>query len=747
MKKLIITEKPSVATDFMKTLDPDSKRNNGYFEGDNYIITWCIGHLITLCMPEAYNEEYAKWRMDMLPFIPKSYKYEVISDVKEQFKAVKQCLNRNDIDTIYYAGDAAREGEYIQRLVRAAAGRNPNARELRVWIDSQTEEEINRGIKEAKPISSYDRMSDSGYMRAIEDYLIGINFSRALSIKYGQSFNNYLQLEKYTPISVGRVMTCVLGMVVDRERQIRDCVETPYYGITAAIGNGIIFKWKASEESQYNQSSLLFKADAFSSLPDAEKFAALLTSVGELTIKTKVIEDEAKTAPLLFNLAELQSECSKQFKISPDETLTVIQTLYDKKLATYPRTDARVLSTAIAKEINRNISGLSSLNDENGDIAEEIIKNGNWEKIINSKYTDDSKVSDHYAIIPTGKVAGIDGLSKLEQDVYYLIVKRFLSIFLPKAIYKKITVIAYAETRQGKETFSISAKYLDKQGYLEIYGVAEDPEKKTLFETLSLLKEGTVHQASFDIVKGTTSAPARYNSGSMILAMENAGNLIEDEDLRAQIKSSGIGTSATRAETIKKLIKNGYIALDKKTQVIRPTAAGEVIYEIVRASIPSLLSPRMTASWEKGLSAIVDGKVTKDQYNEKLNEYVEKEILVLKSGNVLTDIKQNISLLKKTYKEIGDEKNANTDRNSKTCPLCGRKMYKKDWGYGCTGFNDGCNFRLFKSQYGIDLTEGQIDQLLEKGKTSKITLKKKAGGEYKGRLVINKDTGKINVEF
>ena len=744
MKKLIITEKPSVADEFMKILEPGAKRRNGKYEGDKYIITWCIGHLMTLCMPERYGEQYEKWSLEVLPFIPEHYKYEAITSVKEQLSVVTDCIRREDIDTIYYAGDAAREGEYIQRLIRAYAARKLPVIEKRVWIDSQTEEEIRKGVAQAKPLADYDKMSDSGYMRAIEDYLIGINFSRALTLKYGKYFNECLSLSQYTPISVGRVMTCVLGMIVERERQIRNAVEIPFYGVNA-IAQNTTFGWKATEKSEYSGNSLLFKQDAFSQKETAEKLCSQFNREGAIVIKDVKKGQEKKNPPLLFNLAEAQNECSKLFKISPDQTLNMIQSLYDKKMVTYPRTDARVLSSAVAKEIRGNLLGLRSLPETLGNTAGKILESGAYKNIEHTKYTDDSKISDHYAIIPTGKTEKLS--DDLEREVYELIVKRFLSIFCPAAVYEKISIIA----ESGKEEFFATAKVLRSAGWLELYEIEEKPENENKFAAIAMLNEGASYPAKFEVVKGTTSAPPRYNSGSMILAMENAGNLIEEEELREQIKGSGIGTSATRAETIKKLIKNGYIRLDEKTQILRPTAGGEIIFEIVQLAVPSLLSPKMTASWEKGLTAITEGAVSKNEYQEKLNVYVSRTTNLLKEKNVLSDAVKNIEELRKIYREIGERPINERDSYRKIhCPICGRSMYRKDWGYGCTGFSEEdnkCGFRIFRKQYGKELTEEQMELLVTNGKTRKMQFTSKKGTKYSAVLYIDKEEKAVKMEF
>ena len=738
MKKLIITEKPSVAGDFIKILEKDYKRANGYYEGETYVITWCIGHLVTLSYPEAYGEEYAKWEMDTLPFIPEKYKYTVIKDVKEQFLVVKDCLNREDIDTIYYAGDAAREGEYIQRLVRQAAGRNQNAAEYRVWIDSQTEDEIKRGIREAKPLTAYDTMADSGYTRAIEDYLVGINFSRALSIKYGNSFNNLSKNAKYIPISTGRVMTCVLGMIVDRERSIRNAVKIPFYGLEAVLPGEIKAKWECNANSRFNGSDLLFSQTAFTKREDAENFKNSLTGKS-LYAKEVKKEKERKYAPLLYNLAELQNDCSRIFKISPDETLQVVQALYDKKMTTYPRTDARVLSSAIASEIGKNLNGLKVF-DKYADTVQNILNDGSYKNIANTRYTDDSKVSDHYAIIPTGQALGqYSSLSPLEKDVYCLIIKRFLSVFLPCAEYDKTSVTFTVES----EIFTCSGKKMVSPGYLALYDKEEEEEI-----SLGQIQEGNSYNAEYAVSEGFTSVPKRYNSGNIILAMENAGNLIEDEELRAQIKSSGIGTSATRAETIKKLEKNGYILLEKKTQILKPSMSGEILYEIVKATVPSLLNPAMTASWEKGLSAVAGGTVTKAEYLDKINSYVRTEIDKIKNNNVMDDIRSSTKELRKVYTDMGDMETNTCNNTGITCPVCGKPVKKYDWGYGCTGYKEGCKFSISRKQYGTELKDSQLVKLVTKGKVEGITFHSaKKNKDYEAGLTFDKETGNVTMFF
>lgn len=672
MKKAVfIAEKPSVAAEFAKALKLNTTRKDGYMESDNAIVTWCVGHLVTMSYPEVYDEKYRKWNLRDLPFIPTEWKYEVIPSVKKQFKIVKDILNREDVETIYVCTDSGREGEYIYRLVAQKAGVK-DKQEKRVWIDSQTEEEILRGIREAKDLSEYDNLSDAAYLRAKEDYLMGINFSRLLTLKYGNSIQNYLK-DGWKSINVGRVMTCVLGMICNREREIRDFKKTPFYRVITRVniaGRNIDTEWKAVKGSKFFESPLLYKENGFKEKTTAQALIEALEKHGpapiegtvvngnyplEMTIKSITMKDEKKQAPLLYNLAELQNDCSKMFKISPDETLNVVQQLYEAKLVTYPRTDARVVSTAVAKEIHKNISGLQGYGPCSM-FAKNILANGMYKGLEKTKYVDDKKITDHYAIIPTGQ--GLGGLGKqkpINQKVYMVIVRRFLSIFYPPAIYKKATLIGvmpatYLDETTTTEQFSSNFKILVQKGYFEIAGVPKEKKKSTkadskekdsensenedseneeqsldeeFFNLLYNKKKGdkiTVNECS--IKEGETTPPKRYTSGSLILAMENAGQLIEDEDLRAQIKGSGIGTSATRAEIIKKLTNIKYIALNKKTQVITPTQLGEMIFGVVHGSIKSLLNPELTASWELGLTQVAEGRITSEEYMEKLNTFI-----------------------------------------------------------------------------------------------------------------------------
>ncbi len=631
-KSLFIAEKPSVAQEFANALKVGGKRNDGYIESGEMIVTWCVGHLITMSYPEAYDERYRRWSLETLPFLPKEFKYEVIGNTSKQFKIVSGLLNRPDVETIYVCTDSGREGEYIYRLVDQMAGVKGKKRK-RVWIDSQTEEEILRGIQEAKDLSAYDNLAASAYLRAKEDYLMGINFSRVLTLKYGQTLSSLLK-RKYTVISVGRVMTCVLGMVVRREREIRNFVKTPFYRVVGTFAPSFEGEWRAVEGSRYYQSPSLYKENGFKEKKDAEALIQVLTGPAPMECRVHSIEKkkETKNPPLLYNLAELQNDCSKMFKISPDETLKVVQELYEKKLVTYPRTDARVLSTAVAKEIYKNINGLKGY-EPMALFAQEILQGDSYKKIGRSRYTNDKQITDHYAIIPTGQGLGaLKSLSGLSEKVYQVICRRFLSIFYPPAVYQKYSLKA----ERDKEYFFSNFRILESEGYLKVAAVSGktrlDSDKKEeeknltspeLVAFLKTLKKGDILELNSMAVKeGETSPPKRYTSGSMILAMENAGQLIEDEELRAQIKGSGIGTSATRAEILKKLVNIKYLALSKKTQVITPTLLGEMICDVVASSIRQLLNPELTASWEKGLTYVAEGSITPDEYMEKLERFV-----------------------------------------------------------------------------------------------------------------------------
>ena len=678
-KSVYIAEKPSVAQEFAKALKLNTKRRDGYLESDEAIVTWCVGHLVTMSYPEEYDPALKRWNLQTLPFIPEEFKYEVIPSVAKQFQIVSGILNREDVDTIYVCTDSGREGEYIYRLVEQEAHVEGKKRR-RVWIDSQTEEEILRGIREAKDLSEYDNLGASAYLRAKEDYLMGINFSRLLTLKYGNSISNFLQT-KYSVVSVGRVMTCVLGMVVRREREIRDFVKTPFYRVLSTIdaqGHTFEGEWRAVKGSRYFESYDLYKENGFKERKKAEELIQYLQTPDDESVNIAGIQGqsglncriesiekkkEKKNPPLLYNLAELQNDCSKRFKISPDETLRIVQELYEKKLVTYPRTDARVLSTAVAKEITRNLNGLSKY-PMAAPYMQDILNFGSYKTLAKTRYVNDKQITDHYAIIPTGQ--GLNALSTVSstaKGVYDLIVRRFLSIFYPPAVYQKVAIV----TKIKEESFFSSFKVLAEEGYLKVAGIPKKKASQTatkdssngnsennnndtndeagfdssdqsldtgLFEVIKSLKKGAVLQVrALDIKEGETSPPKRYNSGSMILAMENAGQLIEDEELRAQIKGSGIGTSATRAEILKKLVNIKYLALNKKTQVITPTLQGEMIYDVVDHSIRSLLNPELTASWEKGLNYVAEGSITSDEYMRKLDHFITSRTVGVKGLN------------------------------------------------------------------------------------------------------------------
>ena len=678
-KSVYIAEKPSVAQEFAKALKLNTKRRDGYLESDEAIVTWCVGHLVTMSYPEEYDPALKKWNLQTLPFIPEEFKYEVIPSVAKQFQIVSGILNREDVDTIYVCTDSGREGEYIYRLVEQEAHVEGKKRR-RVWIDSQTEEEILRGIREAKDLSEYDNLGASAYLRAKEDYLMGINFSRLLTLKYGNSISNFLQT-KYSVVSVGRVMTCVLGMVVRREREIRDFVKTPFYRVLSTIdaqGHTFEGEWRAVKGSRYFESYDLYKENGFKERKKAEELIQYLQTPDDESVNVAGIQGqsglncriesiekkkEKKNPPLLYNLAELQNDCSKRFKISPDETLRIVQELYEKKLVTYPRTDARVLSTAVAKEITRNLNGLSKY-PMAAPYMQDILNFGSYKTLAKTRYVNDKQITDHYAIIPTGQ--GLNALSTVSstaKGVYDLIVRRFLSIFYPPAVYQKVAIV----TKIKEESFFSSFKVLAEEGYLKVAGIPKKKASQTatkdssngnsennnndtndeagsdssdqsldtgLFEVIKSLKKGAALQVrALDIKEGETSPPKRYNSGSMILAMENAGQLIEDEELRAQIKGSGIGTSATRAEILKKLVNIKYLALNKKTQVITPTLQGEMIYDVVDHSIRSLLNPELTASWEKGLNYVAEGSITSDEYMRKLDHFITSRTVGVKGLN------------------------------------------------------------------------------------------------------------------
>ncbi|MDE6516975.1 MAG: type IA DNA topoisomerase [Acetatifactor sp.] len=662
-KNLFIAEKPSVAKEFAKALKLNTSSRDGFLESQNCIITWCVGHLVTMSYPEIYDEKYRKWRYDTIPFIPREFKYEVIDSVRKQFTIVSGLLNRPDVSTIYVCTDSGREGEYIYRLVEQMAEVKGKVRK-RVWIDSQTEEEILRGIKEAKDLSEYDALSDAAYLRAKEDYLMGINFSRVLTLKYGRAVQNYLNRDRAV-ISVGRVMTCVLGMVVKREREIRAFVKTPFYRVLGSFdleGRKLEGEWKAVEGSRYYQSPKLYKENGFKAKEDAQALIDQLS--GDAVIESATRKKENRNPPLLYNLAELQNDCSRLFKISPDETLRIVQELYEKKIVTYPRTDARVLSTAVAKEIHKNIGGLQGYGLCGG-FAREILSQGSYKNIAKTRYVNDKQITDHYAIIPTGQgLNNLQGLTPVAARVFEVIVRRFLSVFYPAAVYQKVSL----QAKVAGESFFANFKVLIQEGYLKVMqysfykksaGTAtqvqgaglqagqteggpesfrndggEEEEQKCDEQFMALLKglkKGSkLSVKGYEIKEGETSPPKRYNSGSIILTMENAGQFIEDEELRSQIKGRGIGTSATRAEILKKLVNIEYLALNKKTQVITPTLMGEMIFDVVNLSIRPLLDPALTASWEKGLTLVADGNITADEYMGKLDDFVTRRTNMVK---------------------------------------------------------------------------------------------------------------------
>ncbi|SDA39283.1 DNA topoisomerase-3 [Lachnospiraceae bacterium G11] len=669
-KHLFIAEKPSVAKEFAKALKENMKSFDGYMESDSYVVTWCVGHLVTMSYPDAYDEKLKRWSFDTIPFIPDKFKYEVISSVSKQFNTVKGLLNRADVTRIYVCTDSGREGEYIYRLVEQMANVKGKERR-RVWIDSQTEEEINRGIREAKDLSFYDSLSDAAYLRAKEDYLMGINFSRVLTLKYGNDVKNYLKKDKAV-ISVGRVMTCVLGMVVNREREIRNFVKTPFYRVIQSLpvkDEFITGEWRVTDESIYKDSPALYKENGFKEKADAEKLIAYIEAPEKAKAVVTKIEKkkESKNPPLLYNLAELQNDCSKLFKISPDQTLSYVQELYEKKLVTYPRTDARVLSTAVAKEIYKNIGGLKNFSPLS-EFAAHILDEGSYKNIGKSRYTNDKQITDHYAIIPTGQGLNSYGsLNDTAKKVYEVIARRFLAIFYPPAQYLKIALVTKTKT----ESFFSNFKVLTDPGYLAVmqYSFAkkseltektdkegDDSEESAADETvinfLSSLKKGDeIDFGTYEIKEGETSPPKRYNSGSIILAMENAGQLIEDEELRAQIKGSGIGTSATRAEILKKLVNIDYLNLNKKTQILTPTQMGELVYDVVEGSIKPLLEPKLTASWEKGLTMVADGTITSDEYMTKLSDFVIRRTNNVKVLNNQRDVYQRFVAASEFYKK------------------------------------------------------------------------------------------------
>ena len=671
-KTLIITEKPSVAREYASILGVKG-RGDGLIENESYVITWCVGHLVEMLYPDAYDERYKKWNLGDLPFLPTEYKYDVIKNSAKQYKVVNKCLHREDVEEVLWAGDSGREGQVIEELIRMKGGVRKGITERRVWIDSTTEDEIRRGMNEAKPYEDYRNLANAGIMRGIEDYSMGINFSRALSVKYGRMMNDAAGTKKYAAIAVGRVMSCVLGMVVRREREIRDFSETPFYRIQADLkkdGTPFTGEWKAVKGSEYYESPLLYSEKGFREEKDAKALISALEEYHSALIFKVDRKEESKKPPLLFNLAELQAACSKRFKISPDQTLDIAQTLYEAKLTTYPRTDARVLTEAVAKEITKNLGGLyryAPVKEYVLRIRDEKLHEG----LAKTQYVDDSKVTDHYAIIPTGDVSRLSTLSDLQRSVYDMIVRRFLSIFYPPAVFEKVQLVSAV----GKEKFHTNVKVLKESGFYEITGQdrqKEDPDRakddsddgsgdeesssRELLDMITSLRKGDIVDIDgYSIKEGKTSPPKRYTSGSMILAMENAGQLIEDEELRAQIKGAGIGTSATRAGIIEKLVKTSYLNLNKKTQVLTPTVMGEMIYEIVLMTLPSMLEPKMTASWEKGLAQLERGEITTGDYRTKLDAYVTRYVNMIKSKNLTREVASRLSYVKQ-FEKAGSKK-------------------------------------------------------------------------------------------
>ncbi|SDB08765.1 DNA topoisomerase III [Eubacterium oxidoreducens] len=751
-RKLIITEKPSAARDYARVLKVPSNAGRNYMENDQYVITWCYGHLVELVYPEVYDEKYKKWRLEDLPFWPESYKYGVIQSSAQQYETIHRFLHDEEIDTVYWAGDSGKEGQTIEENIRMLGGVREGMVELRVWLDSLTDEEIFKGLKEARPMSEYDNLAKSGIMRTIEDYSIGINFSRALSVKYGRMLNDAAATTRYSAIAIGRVMTCVLGMVVQREREIRNFVETPFYRVLGNFDDASFdAEWKTIEGSAYFESPLLYKENGFNEEKDALVLIETLENK-EAKIKKREISTSKKRAPLLFNLTELQLECSKRFKINPAKTLEIAQSLYEKKFTTYPRTDARVLSTAIAKEIYKNLNRLKSY-EPTGECVEKIINQKMYIDIIKPPFTDDSKVTDHYAIIPTGQTSGLEKLSSVERSVYDLIVRRFLSIFYPPAEYTNVKL----EIEIEQEHFFASTKILEKPGYMEIAGIAnekkkeDDGEKFSPEKFLAFVKDAAVGDLvkvnGFRIKEGKTSPPKRYTGGTLASAMEHAGNLIEDEKLREQIKNSGIGTSATRAGIIQKLIDIKYLHEHPKTQIITPEKIGEMIYEVVALTIPSLLSPKMTASWEKGLEGIVNGSVDYEEYRDKLKAFIINET------NKMIGADYTNQLAVRFHPFTGKEAKGIATRKplGVKCPVCGGELTTTAFGYGCSNYFDEktkCRFSIGQIA-GVSLEEEDFIDLINNGRTGIIDgFVSKNKSKFKAVLKLVKDEdGKVQVQF
>ncbi|TCT16318.1 DNA topoisomerase-3 [Natranaerovirga pectinivora] len=755
-KALFIAEKPSVAIEFAKAMKINTNKSDGYLESDRAVFTWCVGHLVSMSYPEKYDPSLKKWRLEHLPFLPKEYKYEIINAVKKQFNVVKALLNRDDINVIYVCTDSGREGEYIYRLVDQMAGVHSKDKK-RVWIDSQTEDEILRGIKEAKPLSDYDHLSEAAYLRAKEDYLMGINFSRLLTLRYGPSVSDYIGAD-YTVIAVGRVMTCVLGMIVKREREIREFVKKPFYKINANFNyDGLTYEgeWKAVEGSKFFNSPLLDRDNGFNNEKDAQDFVEYLLNDN---IPTQSIIDkverkkEKKNPPLLYNLAELQNECSKNYKLSPDETLKIAQELYEKKLVTYPRTDARVLSTAVAKEIHKNIKGMTSY----GPIKEAatfVIEKEKHKGFSKTKYVNDKMITDHYAIIPTGQgISTVYKLSPQVQKVYELIARRFIAVFYDPAVYQKLTI----ETKIKNETFFTSFKVCIDQGFQDVlYVNTKEQNGEVDLNKYKELKKGTQLIAEeLEVKTGESSPPKRYNSGNIILAMENAGQLIEDEELRSQIKGSGIGTSATRAEILKKLISIHYIDLNKKTQILTPTGLGEIIYDIVDNSINSLLNPELTASWEKGLDLVANGEINSEEYMAKLEKYIMdkvQRVIGMNNQNMLFAKFKAIpkEVLDKTIKVSSSKKKDLEGSKSRGKGICKcfacetGEMFENSKAFFCSNWRSGCKFSIWKDTlkpYGQKVDEKLVKALGADGVVKGVELILPQTQEKGiGDVVVNKD--------
>ncbi|MCR5356549.1 MAG: topoisomerase C-terminal repeat-containing protein [Lachnospiraceae bacterium] len=745
-KKLIITEKPSVARDFARVLNVKGNRD-GYIENDEYVISWCVGHLVGMLYPEEYDIKYKTWKLEDLPFLPEVYKYGVLKPVAKQYNIVNGLLHREDVDTVYWAGDSGKEGQTIEENIRNFGGVREGMKELRVWIDSQTDDEIKKGIREAKDMSEYENLGKSGIMRTIEDYALGINFSRVLSVKYGKLVNEAAATKKYSAIAVGRVMTCVLGMVVYREREIRNFTETPFYRVIGNLTDALIkAEWKAVEGSKYYNSPLLYKENGFKKSEDASAL------IDELKGKECIVEAVEKSTskkkpPLLFNITELSAECAKRFKINPSKTLNIAQDLYERKLTTYPRTDARVLTTAVAGEIHKNLNGLRYYAPCR-DFVNNIIDNKLYAGLAKTQYVKDADVTDHYAIIPTGQVKDLEGMSDLHKKVYDVIVRRFLSIFYPPAEFLTVKLTVAID---NEKLFS-SAKVLKKKGYMEIAGVTKAKEdedesedsvsdKEKLLKYIDSMKKGDkLNVDSFEIKEGKTSPPKRYTAGTMMLAMENAGNLIEDEELREQIKKTGIGTSATRGQIIKKLVDIGYLSEHKKTLILTPSKLGEMIFEVVDMSIPTLLNPEMTASWEKGLEGIINGTVDAADYRSKFEEYIRRETGRMINNNTAGDLRRRLLHMN----EKGSTDGSAAKPLNLKCPMCGRKILRtKSGGYECEAYNskgeDRCTFNI-DTVFGHKVNDRELKELVNNGITGTIKgFIAKNNVRFDAKLKLNRD--------